>query len=100
MKRGTRKILTLLDIPMTQLCIGQKDLEQLLKKLCSMNIAVPLAVAHLYQIQHALSQEGVPGLAVAGLSLRKHGLTGPRGANISLDHAPGQDCFFSPDNFS
>ena len=34
----------------------RKDLERLLGKLHSMHLAVPGAVAHLYYIQHALSQ--------------------------------------------
>ena len=39
--------------------MGRKDLEHLVGKLCSMHLAVPGAVAHLYHIKRALDQAGV-----------------------------------------
>ena len=48
----------LLEIPTTQRRMDRKDLERLEGKLCSMHLAVPGAVAHLYHIQRALAQAG------------------------------------------
>ena len=53
-ERNLQEILTLVDIPATQHRIARKDLERLVGKLCSMHLAVPGAVAHLYHIQRAL----------------------------------------------
>ena len=45
-----------MDIPATQNRIGQKDLKRLVRKLSSIHLAVPGAVAHLFHIQRALNQ--------------------------------------------
>ena len=48
-----------MDIPATQRRMGRKDLGYLVGKLCSMYLAVPGAVAHLFHIQCTLNQGGV-----------------------------------------
>ena len=50
------EILTLLYILSTQPRIGRKDLEHLVRKIRSVHLMGPGEVAHLYNIQHALSQ--------------------------------------------
>ena len=42
----------------TQRCISQKELERLVENIRLMHLAVPGAVAHLCNIQHALAQGG------------------------------------------
>ena len=54
-ERNLKELLTLVDIPATQLRMDQKDLERLVVKLRSMYLAVPGAVAHLFHIQRALN---------------------------------------------
>ena len=51
-----KELLTLLEIPATQRQIGQKDIESLAGKLRSIRLAVPGAVACLFQIQRPLTQ--------------------------------------------
>ena len=58
-ERKFEELLALVDIPATQHRMGRKDLERLVGKLCSMHLAVPVAVAHLFHIQCALNQGGV-----------------------------------------
>ena len=58
-ERKIEELLTLVDIPATQRRMGQKDLERLVGKPCSMHLAVPGAVAHLFHIQRALNQGGL-----------------------------------------
>ena len=58
-ERKLEELLTLVNIPPTQHRMGRKDLERLVGKLCSMHLAVPGAVAHLFHIQRALNQGGV-----------------------------------------
>ena len=73
--------------------MGRKELDRLVWKLRSMHLAVPGAVAHLYHIQHALSQGGgVPSLAGAEIKFLDYGLAGTSGAICSLSHTSGQDC--------
>ena len=55
-ERKFEELLTLADIPTTQCRMGQKDLERLVGKICSMHLAVPGVVAHLFHIQRALNQ--------------------------------------------
>ena len=70
-----------------------KDLECLVRKLRSMHLVVPGAVAHLYHIQRALSQVGGgPGMAAAVILSIYRGLEVPSGANKSQSRAPGQNC--------
>ena len=52
------EFLQLLTILATQRRMVRKELESLVGKLCSMYLAVPRAVAHLYHIQRALTQGG------------------------------------------
>ena len=59
LERKIEKLLTLVDIPAIQRIMVQKDLERLFGKLCSMHIAVPGVLAHLFHIQRALNQGGV-----------------------------------------
>ena len=58
-ERKLQELLTLVTIPETQHCMGQKDLEPLVGKLCSMHVVEPGAVSHLYHSQHNISQKGV-----------------------------------------
>ena len=57
-ERKLQELRDLLDIPTSQRRMGRKELERLVGKLRSMQLAVPGAVAHLYHIQRALSQAG------------------------------------------
>ena len=57
-ERKLQEIQDLLNIPISQRCMGRKDLERLVGELCSMHLAVPGAVTHLYYIQCALFQAG------------------------------------------
>ena len=57
-ERKLQELWDLLDIPTSQRRMGRKELELLVGKLRSIHLAVPGAVAHLYHIQHALSQAG------------------------------------------
>ena len=52
------ELLQLLAIPATQRRMGRKELKRLVRKLHSMDLSVSGAVAHLYHIQHALTQGG------------------------------------------
>ena len=73
LERKLEELLTLVDIPVTQRRMGRKDLELLVRKIRSMHLAVPGAVAHLFHIQRALNQGGsVTGMAISGLPLRAH----------------------------
>ena len=58
-ERNIEELLTLVDTIYTQCRMGQKDLERLVGKLFSMNLAVPGAVDHLFHIQRALNQGGM-----------------------------------------
>ena len=58
-ERKLEELLTLVDIPATQRRMVRKDLERLVGKLCSMHLAVPGVVAHLFHVQCALNQVGV-----------------------------------------
>ena len=53
------ELITLVDISVTQYRMGRKDLERLVGNLCSMHLAVPGEVAHLFYIQCALNHGGV-----------------------------------------
>ena len=55
-ERKLEELLTLVDIPTTQLRMGRKDLERLVGKLRSMHLVVPGAVPHLFCIHRALNQ--------------------------------------------
>ena len=57
-ERKLRELPTFVNILATQSHMGRKEQERLASKLCSMHLAVPGAVAHLYHIQHALAQGG------------------------------------------
>ena len=59
LERKIRELLTLVDIPATQPQKGRKDLERLVGKLLYMHLMVPGEVAHLFNIQHAMTQGGV-----------------------------------------
>ena len=52
------ELLQMLAIPSTQRRMGRKELNRLVRKLHSMDLSVSGAVAHLYHIQHALTQGG------------------------------------------
>ena len=54
-----QEVTNLVDIPETQRRMDQKDLERLVEKIHSMHLVVPGAVAHLFQIQCAMTQGGV-----------------------------------------
>ena len=54
-----QELFNLLAIPTTQRKMGRKDLEHLVEKLRSIHLAVPGAVAHIYHIQHVLTQAEV-----------------------------------------
>ena len=58
LERKNLELLKLLSIPATKRRMVRKELERLVRKLRSMHLAVPGAVAHLYHIQSALAQEG------------------------------------------
>ena len=58
-ERRLQELCDLLDIPTTQWCMGRKYLERSVGNLCSMHLAVQLAVAHLYHLQCELSHAGV-----------------------------------------
>ena len=58
-ERKLKELLTLVDIHTTQCRMVRKDLESLVGKFCSMNLAVTGAVAYLFHIQRALNQGGV-----------------------------------------
>ena len=55
-KRKLHEQTQLLAIPAIQRGIGQKELERLVGNLCSMHLAVPGVLAHLYHIQRTLVQ--------------------------------------------
>ena len=57
-ERKYLELLQMLAILATQRRIGRKELKRLMGKLCSMHLAVPGAVAHLYHIQSALTKGG------------------------------------------
>ena len=58
-ERKLKDLLTLVDIPPTQHRMVLKDLDCLVRKLRSMHLEVPGAVAHFFHIQRALNQGGV-----------------------------------------
>ena len=58
-ERKIEELLTLVDIPVTQRRMVQKDLEHLEGKLLSVHLAVAGAVAKLFYIQRTLNQGGV-----------------------------------------
>ena len=55
-ERKHLELLQLLGIPTTQHQVGQKELDRMVGKIRSIHLAVPRGVAHLYHIQHALTQ--------------------------------------------
>ena len=57
-ERKLQELRYLLNIAISQRRMVRKDLELLVGKLCSMHLAVPGVVAHLYHIQWVLSQVG------------------------------------------
>ena len=60
-ERKIQELWTLVDITAMQRHMERKELERLVGKLCSMHLAVPGAVLHLYRIQRALYQGGWTG---------------------------------------
>ena len=58
LERKNLELLKLLSIPAIQRRMVRKELERLVRKLRSMHLAVPGAVAHLYHIHSALAQGG------------------------------------------
>ena len=58
-ERKIKELLTLVDIPATQLRMGRKDMERLVGKIQSMHLTVPGAVAPLFHTQCALNKEGL-----------------------------------------
>ena len=58
-ERKLQELRDLLGTPISQRRMGWKELERLVGKLCSMHLAVPGVVAHIYHIQSALSQAGM-----------------------------------------
>ena len=55
-ERNLQELWDLLDIPISKQLMGRKEMERLLSKLCSMHLAVPGAVVHIYHIHLALYQ--------------------------------------------
>ena len=60
-ERKLQELLTLVDIPVMQRHMVQKNLESLLGELLSMHLVVPGVVIHQYHTQRALSQGGWNG---------------------------------------
>ena len=58
-EKNLEELLTLVYIPTTQHRMVRKNQEPLVGKLRSMQIAMPGAVAHLFDIQSALNQGGL-----------------------------------------
>ena len=59
LNHNLQELLSLVEIPTMQHCMGQKDLERLEMKLCYLHLAVPGSMAHLYHIQCDLDQGDV-----------------------------------------
>ena len=58
LEQKLQELLTLLDLPSTQRCIGWKDIYNFIGKLRYMYLVVPEGVAHICHIQCALTQVG------------------------------------------
>ena len=80
-----------MDILATQRSMGRKDLELLVGKLCSVHLAVPGAVAHLFHIQRTLNQGGVDRTRLSPAFHHDLNLEGDRSPGGVQADAPGRN---------